>query len=64
MQVASYVDGKIRDIASSVPDKSFDQICVLTCLNVAAEMFEIREKNAKAKQKLERVLDKLNKKVP
>ncbi len=62
MQVASYVDEKIKDIASSVPNKSFSEICILTCLNLAAEVFEIREKNARAKQRIKQLLDKLNKK--
>lgn len=62
MQVASFVDGKLKEIASATPNKSFDQICVLTCLNLAAEIFEIREKNARTKQKLKQLLDKLDKK--
>jgi len=36
----------------------------LACLNVAAELFNLREKNSRAKQKLKGLLDKLNKKIP
>ncbi|MCD6257469.1 cell division protein ZapA [Candidatus Aerophobetes bacterium] len=63
-QIAAYVDERIREIASSTPDKSFDQICVLACLNLAAEIFSLKQKNLKAKQKLKQLLDKLTIKVP
>lgn len=62
-QIAAYVDERIREIASLSPNKSFDQICVLTCLNLAAEVFSLKEKSSKAKQRLKQLLDKLTTKA-
>jgi len=63
-QIAAYVDERIREIVSSVPNKSFDQICILTCLNLAAEIFSFREKSLRARERLKQLLNKLTLKVP
>lgn len=62
-QIAAYVDKKLKEIATSIPHKSYEQICVLACLNVAAELFTLQQKNSRAKQKLAELLGKLNKKI-
>lgn len=61
-QIAAYVDEKAKGIASSVPSKNFEQICVLTSLNLTAELFNLKSKNLKAKKKLHDLLDKLTQK--
>ncbi|HHF98023.1 MAG TPA: cell division protein ZapA [Candidatus Aerophobetes bacterium] len=61
-QVASYVDKKIKEISSSSPNKSFEQICILASLNIAAELLDLKNKNLKAKEKLKNLLTKLTKK--
>jgi len=57
------VDEKIKEITSSAPNKSFEQICVLASLNLAAELLDLKKKNIQAKQRLKNLLDKLSKKL-
>lgn len=58
-QIATYVDEKTKGVASSVPNEDFEQICVLASLNLTAELFSLKSKNLKARQKLKHLLDKL-----
>lgn len=60
-QIAAYVDEKAKGIASSVHDKNFEQIFVLTSLNLTAELFSLKNKQIKAKKRLKDLLDKLSK---
>ncbi|MBC7189674.1 cell division protein ZapA [Candidatus Aerophobetes bacterium] len=62
-QIAAYVDQKFREIASSVPDKNFEKICILTSLNLAAELFNLKNKNMKAKNKLNFLLEQIKSKI-
>jgi len=56
------VDEKIKEIISSSPSKNFEQLCLLASLNLAAEVFDLKNKNNKAKQKLKDLLDKITRK--
>jgi len=62
-QIAAYVDQKFKEIASSVPDKNFEKICILTSLNLAAELFSLKSKNMKAKNKLNFLLEQIKSKI-
>jgi len=57
------VDKKIKKAAISFPQKSFGQICVLACLNIAAEMYQLKRKNHKTKEKIKQLIEKLEKKT-
>ncbi|MBE0478371.1 cell division protein ZapA [Candidatus Aerophobetes bacterium] len=61
-QIASYVDEKTKGIASSIPDKNFEQIFVLASLNITAELFDLKSKNLNSKKRLNSLLNKLTKK--
>ncbi len=55
------MDEKIKKVAISSPQKSFGQICVLACLNIAAEMYQLKEKKHKVKEKINQLIEKLEK---
>jgi cell division protein ZapA len=40
LRVASYVDKRMREIASRSKNKSLDKIAILTALNIAGEMLD------------------------
>jgi cell division protein ZapA len=40
LRVASYVDKKMREIASRSKNKSLDKIAILTALNIAGELLD------------------------
>jgi len=61
--VASYVDGKMRKISTSAPQRGVEQIGILTCLNIADELYKLREKNKKAKKKIEELIEKINREI-
>ena len=46
--IASYVDGKVKKIASSTNEKGREQISILACLNIADELYKLKEKNKEA----------------
>ncbi|MEA3485413.1 MAG: cell division protein ZapA [Candidatus Aerophobetes bacterium] len=59
--VASYVDDKMRKISTSAPQRGIEQIGILTCLNIADELYKLKEKNRKAKKGIEELIEKINK---
>jgi cell division protein ZapA len=61
--VASYVDDKMRKISASAPQRGVEQIGVLTCLNIADELYKLKEKNRKAKKKIEELIEKINREI-
>ena len=59
--IASYVDGKVKKIASSTNEKGREQISILACLNIADELHKLKEKNRKAREKIRQLLDRVEK---
>jgi len=45
MEVADYVDKKMRDIATKNKNLSPNKIAMLTALNIAGELFDLKRKN-------------------
>ena len=60
---AGYVERRVREIASSAPQKSKEEISILTCLNIADELHRERDKNKKAKQRIEQLVERVKKEV-
>jgi len=60
-KIADYVNGKVREIASSVPQKNKEEISILTCLNIADELHILKEKNRKAKERIRQLVEKIKK---
>ena len=60
-EIALYVDNKAKGIASSLPHKEEKEISVLTCLNIADELHKLKEKNRKAKKKIQQLIEKIEK---
>ncbi len=61
--IAGYVERRVREIASSAPQKSKEEISILTCLNIADELHRERDKNKKAKQRIQQLVEKVKKEV-
>ncbi len=61
--IVSYVDGKVKKIASSTNEKGREQISILACLNIADELHKLKEKNRKAREKIRQLLEKVEKKA-
>jgi len=59
--IASYVDGKVKKIASSTNEKGREQISILACLNIADELYKLKEKNRKAREKIRQLLKRVEK---
>lgn len=59
--IASYVDGKIKKIASSTNERGREQISILACLNIADELYKLKEKNRKAKEKIRQLIERVEK---
>ncbi len=61
--IAGYVERRVREIASSASQKSKEEISILTCLNIADELHRERDKNKKAKQRIEQLVERVKKEV-
>jgi len=61
--VANYVDSRMRMIASATPQKKIEEISVLACLNIADEVYRLKAKNKKAKERIERVIERIEKEI-
>jgi cell division protein ZapA len=59
--IAAYVDNKVRRIASSIPERENEQISILACLNIADELYKLREKNRKARERVQQLIEKIEK---
>lgn len=59
--IAAYVDNKAKGIASSLPHKEREEISILTCLNIADELYKLKEKNRKAKERIQGLIEKNSK---
>ena len=61
--IAGYVERRVREIASSAPQKSKEEVSILTCLNIADELHRVRDKNKKAKQRIQQLMERVKEEV-
>ncbi|MEA1965119.1 MAG: cell division protein ZapA [Candidatus Aerophobetes bacterium] len=61
--VANYVDSRMRMVSSAAPQKKSEEISVLACLNIADELHRLKTKNKRAKERIEKVIEKIEKEV-
>jgi len=59
--IAAYVDGKVKKIASSTNERGREQISILACLNIADELYKLKEKNRKAREKIRQLIERVEK---
>jgi len=59
--IAAYVDNKVRRIASSIPERGNEQVSILACLNIADELYKLREKSRKARERVQQLIEKIEK---
>jgi cell division protein ZapA len=68
MQVASYLDGKMREVAEKNSNKSPAKVAILAALNITDELFQVRRAASVEVKKLEdrtqTILDWLDSKLP
>lgn len=58
-KIASYVDNKIKKIASSLPGKGVEEISILACLNIADEFYQLKGKNESARKRIKKLIEKI-----
>ena len=67
LNVAEYVDKKMRDIAANNKSMSPNKIAILTALNLAGELFDIKRKSgddlSEVDSRAKNILDMLDKKL-
>ncbi len=61
--IAGYVERRVREIASSAPQKSREEISILACLNITDELHRERDKNKKAKQRIQQLVQRVKKEI-
>lgn len=59
-EVAQYVDTKIRNLSENTTVKSQTKIAVLAALNIADELFRVRDKYSKALAKIDQKSEELS----
>jgi cell division protein ZapA len=62
-EVASYVDGKMREVARNLTVKATTMVAVMAALNITDELFEARQALARREAELERELELLAEKA-
>ena len=58
-QIVGYIDTRMEQVAASIPEKDFEKTCILTSLNLAAELLTLKDKITRTEARLERLLDTL-----
>ncbi|GAB4331318.1 MAG: hypothetical protein Kow0037_07810 [Calditrichia bacterium] len=58
-ELASYVDGKMKQLGESVQSKSQQKIAVLAALNIADEYFRLKRKHEKLVKEIEATSEKI-----
>jgi len=68
LRVASYVDKKMREIASKSKNRSPEKVAVLAALNIAGELLDLEEQRAdkisSVESRAKTILDMLDSKLP
>lgn len=59
MNVAGYVDEKMREVADSLTVKSTTKVAILAALNITDELFTIRNSEDKDSEELDKRLTRL-----
>ncbi|MCD6231959.1 cell division protein ZapA [Candidatus Aerophobetes bacterium] len=59
--IASFVDNEMRRIASSLPGKGVEEISILACLNIADEFYKLRKKSEVAREKIKKLIKRIEK---
>ncbi len=59
-KVAEYVDEKMRMVDASVRVDSSLKVAILACVNIASELFKLREEYQRISDQLEEKIKKIN----
>ena len=58
-QVARYVNSKMAEVHETTPSRDNIKIAVLSALNIAGELFELKDKQEKGAQRMNEITDRL-----
>jgi len=59
-EIASLVDRRMKRVAQSLPDRTTEEISVLTCLRIVDELCRMRERNAQACERIRQLIRKMS----
>jgi len=60
-EIASFVDRRIKKIALALPQRENEEMSVLACLNIADELYRLKDRNKKARNKIRLLIEKMEK---
>jgi len=63
VEVASYLDQKLKHVAKGLPQMANEKVAILTALNIASELFAERLKSKELHQELEVEINQINRSV-
>lgn len=62
-EIARYVDGKMKEVAKGAPVGSLAKIGILAALNIAEELFRMREEKIRVVQGIDSVARRMQRKL-
>jgi len=62
-EIARYVDGKMKEVAKGAPVGSLAKIGILAALNIAEELFRMREEKTRVVQGIDSVARRMQRKL-
>lgn len=62
-EIARYVDGKMKEIASKTPVGSLTSIAILAALNIAEELFRVRDERENFLREIDLVTTRMQRKL-
>jgi cell division protein ZapA len=63
LEIAQYVDGKMKDVAQGAPAGSLTKIAILAALNIAEELFRERTEKQRFMQDVETSTSRMRRKL-
>ncbi len=62
-EIARYVDGKMKEVASKTPVSSLASIAILAALNIAEELFRVRNERVAFSREIDLVTTRMQRKL-
>ncbi len=63
LEIAQYVDGKMKEVAHGTPVGSLTKIAILAALNIAEELFRVKTEKQKVLQDVETSTRRMRRKL-
>lgn len=62
-EIARYVDGKMKEVASTTPVSSLASIAILAALNITEELFRVRDERENFLREIDLVTTRMQRKL-